>query len=262
MQMSRAEMKRNDTEPAFTADKNVGKVERLASLAGGAALAAYGAKRGSGAGAAIAVVGGALVLRGATGHCPVYTSLGIDTNEPESETQSVLRASKSLRVERSVTINRQPAELYAFWRNFQNLPLFMKNLESVEVIDENRSHWTTKGPLGTTVEWDAEIINEALDSMIAWRSLEGSEVANAGSVHFHSAPGGRGTVVSVVMEYHPIGGKLAGLLAKATGTDAQTQVEQDLRRFKAIMEAGEFPTTAGQPQGGRKGLFASDEVTR
>lgn len=252
--MSRVAMQRNDARDAVgnrqqEGEKNVGSTERVASIAGGAALAALGAARRTTAGTALAVLGGALVIRGATGHCPVYEALGVDTSETEGETKSSLRASNSIRVEKSVTINRPARELFGFWRNFTNLPLFMENLESVEMREGGRSHWRTKGPLGSTVSWDAEIVNEVPNEMIAWRSLEGSEVANAGSIHFKTAPGDRGTIVRVVMEYHPTGGKLAGLFAKVTGSDAATQVEEDLRRFKSIMEAGEFPTTAGQPVG-------------
>jgi uncharacterized membrane protein len=235
-------------EPTF--EKNVGAVERLASVSGGAALAAYGLSRQTPAGAALALLGGALVVRGATGHCPVYGAAGIDTTESGSSTRSSLRASDATRVEHSVTINRAPGDLYAVWRDLTILPQFMKNLVSVERLDDGRSKWRAKGPLGTTVEWEAEIVNDVANELLAWRSLEGSEVANAGSVRFLPQPPGRGTVVKVEMEYDPVGGVLSDAVAMITGTDPQAQIEEDMRRFKCLMEAGEIPTTAGQSHGG------------
>jgi uncharacterized membrane protein len=142
-------------------------------------------------------------------------------------------------VHRAVVINSTPEELYQFWRNFENLPQFMKHLESVEVIDERRSHWVAKGPAGATVEWDAEITADQPNRLIAWRSLEGADVPNAGSVRFEPAPGNRGTIVKVVMEYHPPAGILGATIAKLFGEEPEQQVADDLRRFKQVIETGE-----------------------
>jgi uncharacterized membrane protein len=125
----------------------------------------------------------------------------------------------------------------------------MDHLESVRILDGKRSHWVAKAPLGTSVEWDAEIINEEANELIGWRSLEGADVPNAGSVRFRPAPGGRGTEVRVNLEYNPPTGKLGAAFAKLLGEEPERQVEEDLRRFKQWMEAGEIPTTAGQPKG-------------
>jgi uncharacterized membrane protein len=125
----------------------------------------------------------------------------------------------------------------------------MNHLESVRVCDEKRSHWVAKGPLGVRVEWDAEIITERPNELIGWRSLPGSEVDTAGSVHFTPAPGGRGTEVRVVLKYDPPGGKVGATLAKLFGRSGSQEIQEDLRHFKEIMEAGEVPTTQGQPSG-------------
>ena len=147
--------------------------------------------------------------------------------------------SDAIRVRQSVIVNRSATELYQFWRNFQNLPQFMKHLESVQLTGDGRSHWVAKAPAGTTVEWDAELTEDRPNELIAWRSLEGADVDNSGSVRFASAPGGRGTVVRVEFEYNPPGGMLGATLAKLFGEEPEQQVEADLRRFKQVLETGE-----------------------
>ena len=143
-------------------------------------------------------------------------------------------------------------EVYRFWRNFENLPRFMDHLESVAVIDEDRSHWVAKAPAGTKVEWDAVIHNEIEDELIAWRSLPGSEVNNAGSVHFEPTADGRGTEVRVILSYDPPAGKVGAAVAKLLGEEPSQQVEEDLRRFKQVMDAGETANGSRVPLAGSK----------
>jgi len=180
----------------------------------------------------------------------MYATLGLNTAEEARPPATSVRAEHGVKVEKSFTINRSAADLYRFWRNFENLPRFMNHLESIRVLSDRRSHWVACGPLGTHVEWDAEIINERPNELIAWRSLEGSDVDTAGSVHFLEAPGMRGTEVRVTLKYDPPGGKLGASLAKLFGEAPEQQIQEDLRRFKQVMEAGEIPTTQGQPTGG------------
>ncbi len=127
----------------------------------------------------------------------------------------------------------------------------MRHLESVRSSGDNRSHWVAKAPLGQTVEWDAEIDEERENELIAWRSLPGADVVNVGSVQFSRASGGRGTQVTVKLEYSPPGGAAGAVVAKLFGEEPSQQVDDDLRRFKALMESGEIPTTDGQPAGDR-----------
>lgn len=150
-----------------------------------------------------------------------------------------MRQGRPVQVRQSITINRSPEEVYGFWRNFQNLPRFMAHLESVEVIDERRSHWRAKGPAGQVVEWDAEIIEDRPHELIAWRSLPNADVPNAGVVRFVRAPGNRGTEVHVEMTYEPPGGQLGKIAAKLLGESPEQQVKDDLRRFKQVLETGE-----------------------
>ena len=154
------------------------------------------------------------------------------------------------KVEESVTINRPVLEVYRFWRNFENLPRFMDHLESVTVIDDARSHWVAKGPAGTRVEWDAIIHNEVEDELIAWRSLPGAEVNNAGSVHFTPTPDGSGTDVRVVLSYEPPAGMVGVAVAKLLGEEPSKQVADDLRRFKQVMDSGDVVAGA-RPIAGR-----------
>jgi uncharacterized membrane protein len=142
-------------------------------------------------------------------------------------------------VARSVTI-RQPREMvYAFWHDFENLPRFMVHLESVRVTGDRQSHWAAKGPAGSTVEWDAETVEDRPDELIAWRSLPGASVPNSGQVRFMDAPGGRGTEVHVELRYDPPAGKLGALVAKLFGEEPRQQVDGDLRRLKQVLETGE-----------------------
>jgi uncharacterized membrane protein len=140
-------------------------------------------------------------------------------------------------------------EVYHFWRQLENLPRFMDHLESVTVLDENRSHWVAKAPAGTKVEWDATIHNEIEDELLAWRSLPGADVDNAGSVHF--TPRGQSTVVRVVLSYDPPAGRVGAAVAKLLGEEPGTQVEDDLRRLKQVMEAGEAAATSSRKPAGR-----------
>ncbi len=135
-----------------------------------------------------------------------------------------------------MVVDRSPEDLFQFWRNFTNLPRFMDNLEAVTILDEDRSHWIAKGPAGARVEWDAAIHNEIEDELIAWRSLPGSDVDQAGSVHFIPTTNGK-TEVRVVLRYRPRSGKLGETVAKLLGENPAQQIADDLRRFKQVVEA-------------------------
>jgi uncharacterized membrane protein len=143
------------------------------------------------------------------------------------------------RVRKTIIINRSPEDVYRFWRELRNLPSFMNHLESIQITGDNRSHWITKGPGGKTVEWDAEIVADEPNSHIAWRSLEGSDVDHSGSVRFEPAPGGRGTLVRVELQYSPPAGAIGANIAKLFRAEPGQQIEQNLRALKQVMETGE-----------------------
>ena len=156
---------------------------------------------------------------------------------------------RDVHVEKSIAIDKTPEELYSFWRDFTNLPLFMRNLDSVTVLDATRSHWVARGPAGTHVEWDAEIYNEIENELIAWRSTENADVVNAGSVRFQKAPTGHGTFVRVTMNYNPPAGNVGASLAQFLGAEPALLIKEDLRRLKQLAEAGEIATIDGQSSG-------------
>lgn len=222
---------------------NVHKVERLISILSGAALIAYGLKKGGLSGIALAITGGGLAFRGTTGHCPVYQSLDLSTAKDEAP------GTKGVHVEQAITINASPEELYGFWRNFENLPLITDRLENVKVTGDKTSTWVARGPAKKPIQWDAEIINERPNELIAWQSLPGADIDNAGSVRFNPAPSGRGTEVHVTIQYYPPANSLGAGIAMLFGEEPSMQVADTLKRFKRLMETGEIVTTVGQPHG-------------
>jgi uncharacterized membrane protein len=207
---------------------------RWGAVAGGSALALYGITRRSRSGLALATAGGFLAYAG--------TRAGTGPKEFVAES--------------TIIVNATAEEAYRFWRNFENLPLFMRHLETVNVLDEWRSRWIAVGPLGVHVHWDVEIVKERENAMIAWRSLPGSDVSVDGLVQFRPAIGGRGTLVIAAVIYQPPAGKVGKGVAKLLGKDPSFLMRQDLRRFKALIEAGEIPTTIGQPHGPRSAVAA------
>jgi uncharacterized membrane protein len=200
------------------------------------------------AGSAIAVYALYRAL-GVTRHRPRGKGTGMTANRG-SDTRQQLGGDKGTHVEEAVTINRPAAELYRFWRDFENLPKFMKHLESVAIRDAGVSHWVAKGPGGMRAEWDARIINDLQNRLIAWQSLAGSRIATAGSVNFNETP--RGTEVRVHFQYRSPAGKLGSAVAWLFGEEPSMQVREDLRRFKQLMETGEISTIDGQPSGRRR----------
>lgn len=238
---------------------NVAEAERWASALGGAALAAWGLKHlreeRAPAGAMIAAAGMGLIARGATGHCPVYEAAGVQTSR--SDARAALGGTRGIDVEQSATINRQPDELYAWWRQLDQLPRIMRHLVAVKETNARHSHWIAKGPAGRSIEWDAEIVTDHPGELIVWRTLEGADLVSAGSVRFRPAPGGRGTEVRVHLQYDPPAGRLGAAVAWMFGAEPAQAIQEDLRHFKQLMEAGEVPTIAGQPRG-RQSIFNYD----
>lgn len=227
---------------------NVGDKERMISLLSGTALGLYCLSRFSLGGLALAAVGGSLIYRGMTGHCSIYQSLDISTAEPRNPAASI-RAGHGIKVEETIVINRDAATLWRFWRKLENVGRFMRHLQRVEEIDQRRSRWVAHTPLGFTLEWIAEIINERENELIAWRSVDGSQVDTAGSVHFRELPEGRGTEVRVNLKYDAHAAQVADPLARLMGASPSQQIHEDLQRFKQVMETGEAATAEGQTRG-------------
>jgi len=199
-------------------------------IAGSALIASGLARRSVGRLCAI-TAGGALVWRGMTGWCSLYHALGI-SSVPKSP-QAALSAKEGIRLEQSIEINRQPMDVYRFWRNLSNLPMMFRHLESVQEGNQGHSHWKMKGPTGQAIEWDAELIADVPGQVISWKSLEGADVANAGSVRFERTPAG--TNVHVLMRYSNFAGEIGQLAARVMGESAEQILEEDLRNMKDLM---------------------------
>ena len=222
---------------SLTADprRNVGQGERYASAVAGAALATWAAQRRSRESWMLGALSALMWYRATTGHCPMYAATGMSTAD-ETSTRRALSGTRGVNVETAIAVARPVEELYRYWRRLENLPDVMRHLVSVEEIDQRRSRWRARAPMGATVEWEAEIVNEVPNKVIGWRSLDGSTVVTAGSVNFEPLPHDRGTTVRVKLQYEPPGGKLGAWVAWLFGEEPSLQIRDDLRRFKTLME--------------------------
>ncbi|MCA1587007.1 MAG: SRPBCC family protein [Acidobacteria bacterium] len=161
------------------------------------------------------------------------------------ERRARVEQNRRVTVRKAITIRRPVNEVYEFWKQLENLPRFMRHLESVRIIDQARSHWKTRGPAGLHVEWDAEIVDDRASELIAWRSLPGSDVENSGTVRFRPAPRGDGTELHVDLQYQPPAGRLGKGIAWLFGEEPAQQMADDLRRLKQLLELGEIPLSDG-----------------
>ena len=206
-------------------------VSQFGVIAGASALALYGLFRRNKTGLALATAGGLVAY---------------NYKQARSQTQSSKQTATAV-----FRVNATSNEAYRLWHNFENLPRFMAHLAAVRVLDDRRSEWTAKGPLDSCVRWSAEITEDKPNRRIAWRSLPGSQLETSGWVEFRDDPQGRGSTVRAQVEYsNPVGALGIGLLT-AMGKNPNFVVKEDLRRFKALLEAGETPTTVGQTHGPR-----------
>ena len=211
--------------------------ENWLALGTGALLLLVGASRRSTVGACLAVSSAPLLYRGITGRWPD----GLNGSAHPDSTKSALGGGRGVHVRESIRLEVPVADVYRFWRRLENLPQFMTHLDRVTEASDGKSHWVASGPAGLAVEWDAEIINEVENKVLAWRSLPGSDVVTAGSVNFDAARGGRSTQVSVHLQYAPPAGKAGALVASLFGREPSQMVREDLRHFRQLLEAGERP---------------------
>jgi uncharacterized membrane protein len=224
---------------------NVGHGERIASIVLGSGLVAFGLIRRSRFGWTLAATGVGVLYRGLSGNCAVYRALGIDRTSDEEGR----RGNLGVKIEREMSIEEPAEKLYRFWREFRNLSIIMPNVESVTVYSDTRSHWVVKGPMGATFEWDAEIINDKPNELIAWRA-EGVRVKSAGSVRFEPKPDGS-TLVRVSLQYNPPGGELAHMISALFGEDPGVRIEEDLMRLKEAMGRAHEDRDGLQPASAR-----------
>jgi len=251
---------------------NVSDAERLAAVVGGGALLLYFLRKITLADTLLAVAGGSLIYQGITNRSLDISAEGAAQRLTEGVQGITDRAkdwaqgfwskleerftgvSEPIRVEQTIVINKSPEALYAFWRDFENLPTIMSNLESVTPQRGKRSHWVAKGPAGLPIEWDAEITADKKNEMISWRAVENADVPNQGSVYFEKTAEGA-TALRVELEYALPGGEIGAALAEFFGEEPSQKIEEDLTLFKEAVERGEIElqTESSNPSRGSEG---------
>lgn len=226
-----------DAESLSHPSPSLTDAENWLALGAGAVLLLVGVSRRSAVGVCLAASSAPLLYRGFTGRWPnVRTG-----NSQIDSTKGALGGDRGVHVRESIRLEVPLTDVYRFWRRLENLPRFMTHLDRVTETSDGKSHWVTLGPAGLAVEWDAEIINEVENKVLAWRSLPGSDVVTAGAVNFDAVRGGRSTQVSVQLQYAPPAGKAGALVAALFGRAPSQIVREDLRHFRQLLEAGELP---------------------
>ncbi|AMY10685.1 putative integral membrane protein [Luteitalea pratensis] len=228
------------TDALYERPISLSTAEDWIALGGGGLLLLLGASRRDAVGALLAISSAPLLYRGITGQWPAR----VNGDTPSDSTTRALGGERGVHVRESIRLEVPISEAYGFWRRLEQLPRFMKHLDRVIENANGTSHWVAAGPAGLPVEWDAEIINEVENTLIAWRSLPGSDVVTAGSVRFDPVRAGRSTQVSVHLQYAPPAGKTGALIASLFGREPSQTIREDLRNFKQLLEAGEIPRAA------------------
>jgi len=225
------------TVPEITHRTSIDALERVAALTTATAVVAYGLSRRNLPGVCLAAAATPLAYRGLSGEWPRVRN----GNSTRTGIRTALAGNRGIHVRESVRLEKPIDEVYRFWRNLENLPQFMNYLDALIDLGNGRSRWIAKGPAGTHVKWDAEIINEVENQVIGWQSLPGGDITTAGSVNFDTVRNGRSTQLSVHFQYAPPAGRAGSIIAKAFGREPSQTVREDLRRLKQLLEAGEFP---------------------
>jgi len=228
--------------PLSLMGKNVGKTERAFSLMGGLGLLAAGFARRGVSGVALGALGALLIRRGASGQCALYEQLGISG---AASVRPGVPDNVGVNLVRSILIERSPEELFAFWRHLPNLMRLSPWVKALDASDERHSHWVVQAPWGRRLEWDALVINEHPNALIAWESQPGADIENAGSIRFEREPHGLGTIVTIKLEYNPPGGLLGRLGLLLYGKSLRREIERGLARFKSLKETGEMAEKKG-----------------
>lgn len=225
---------------------NLTRIDRWSYVASGLALVGWGLRRRNLARSGAAGLGSWLLYQAYTGYNPMFKPLGIRVNRDPQESA----AAETIVLDQAITINSGRDELYRFWRDLNNLPSFAPRVSRVEVLDEQRSRWHIEGMKGREMVWESEITRDDPGKEIAWRSTHDDVLTHFGSVQFRDAPGKRGAVVAVHLEYVSPAGSLGAAVARMTGQAPERYVTDALRRLKQLVEVGEVVTTYGQPAGG------------
>jgi uncharacterized membrane protein len=255
--------------PSHAGDPNsyempsLGDLERWGSLAAAGLLLTYGVSRRGTPGLCLAASALPLAYRGLFGRWPPGLER-LTSGRLGRNALAELAGHRGVHVRESVRLEKPVEEVYRFWRRLENLPRFMSHLERVECFDDTHSHWVARGPANLRVEWDAEIINEVENRVIGWRSLPGSDVVSAGSVNFEAVRQGRGTQLSLHLQYAPPAGQVGVAMATVIGGEPGQIIREDLRRLKQLLEAGEVARSKPDVESARQRsrTAAPSEVSR
>lgn len=256
----RREFAAREDHEGWPDEVNVHRSERAASMAAGAGLCVAGLLRFSPLGLGLVGVGALLIRRGMTGHSRLYRALRVSSAHGLRGPSASVPHGQGVRLRRSITVRRPPAEVYAFWRRLETLPPLLSHVESIEVLSDRLSRWRARGPAEAALEWEAEIINDLPGELIAWRSVRESNLHHAGSVRFDRAAGGHGTRVTVTLEYQPPAGLVGALAARLLGADPEQQVDEALHRLKMALEDGIVPSAHADERGTLAGVRDLDEA--
>jgi len=236
-----------ETSGAESSDgPNVGKFERIASGVLGGAIALQGLRRRGLRGLLMAVGGGYLMYRGASGQCGLYSRAGIDrSGSTDSARPEVSHTAPE--VQRSITVGRPAEELHEYWRDAEQLNQLLGEFATIEERSEGRLHWTVNGPLDRTMEWETEFVEDREGEVLRWETVEGTRLPSEWTVRYQDAPGEQGTEVSLRVRFDPPGGAVGSALIERLGIAPKTIVAETLRRFRSLAETGEVPTLERNP---------------
>src|SRR5262245_56214441 len=230
-------------EPAWGNSPNIGNMQRLFSVLAGSGCIFRALKRPSLFGVILGMAGISLVYRGASGYCLVFAAMDLNTSKDTQETKLLRRRNvtieKTTEIRATIVINRPPADLYRFWRSFDNLPRVMRHVQSVFVINDHLSYWVVQTLAGVTLEWDAKITHDVENERIAWRSFADADIDNAGFVEFEPIGDGQKTKLTLTLQYALPTRLMETAAAELFGEHPEYTLAQDLQRLKDLMETGE-----------------------
>ncbi|MEZ4452762.1 MAG: SRPBCC family protein [Nannocystaceae bacterium] len=256
----RRELTQRQEQGGWPDEINIHQVERAVSVTAGVGLVGFGLLGGGLVRAAVIGAGALLVRRGMTGRSALYSHLRLSSAHGLRGPAAAVPHGQGVRIRRTTTVRRAPDEVYARWRDLEALPEFLRVLDTIEVLSDRRSRWRARGPAESTLEWEAEIINDLPGELIAWRSTRGSSVHHAGSIRFERTAGGHGTRVTVTLEYQPPAGLVGALAGRLLGVDPERLIDEALHALKTSLEEGVVPRPEAEERGTLAGIHDLEDA--
>lgn len=220
--------------------------KRLATAAVGSVLLTAGIRRRSLSGTLMAVGGGWLIARGISGSDRPVRALSSMISGGRSRDEAGVPEDAPA-VKRSITVGAPADELTEYWRDPEQVTQLMGSFAEVTGAGEDRLHWKVQPPRGPSVTWETEIVEDRPGELLRWKSVEGSPITNEGTVRFRSAPGDRGTEVTLELAFDPPGGTIGDAMIQRLGVVPKAVAGNALDRFKSLVETGEIPSLEHNP---------------